>query len=87
MAKENTNTTKLGLFVIVTILLFITSVYYIGNTKNLFGSNIKIASIFQNIKGLQIGNNVRYSGINVGTVDQITIVNDSTIQVTMRLEK
>lgn len=87
MAKENTNTTKLGLFVIVTVSLFTIAVYYIGNTQNLFGSNIKISSVFQNVKGLQIGNNVRYSGINVGTVDQIVIVNDSTIQVTMTLEK
>jgi phospholipid/cholesterol/gamma-HCH transport system substrate-binding protein len=30
---------------------------------------------------LQVGNNVRFSGINVGTVDNIKIINDSTVRV------
>ena len=33
------------------------------------------------------GNNVRYSGINIGTVKNITMVNDSTIQVDMNIEE
>ncbi len=33
-----------------------------------------------------MGNNVRFSGINVGTVDKIIIVNDSTVQVDMLIK-
>jgi phospholipid/cholesterol/gamma-HCH transport system substrate-binding protein len=36
---------------------------------------------------LQVGNNVRFSGINVGTVDNIEIVNDSTVKVDMLIQK
>jgi phospholipid/cholesterol/gamma-HCH transport system substrate-binding protein len=36
---------------------------------------------------LQVGNNIRFSGINVGTVDNIKIINDSTVQVDMLIQK
>ncbi len=86
MGKENKNNTKLGLFVTIAILLFTVGVYYMGNKQNIFGSSYKISSIFENVKGLTIGNNVRYSGISIGTVGDIIILNDSMIQVDMMLE-
>ncbi len=87
MKRDNFNTVKLGIFVTIAFLLFTVAVYYIGNTQNLFGSTLKISSIFNNVKGLQVGNNVRYAGINVGTVSEIHIINDSTIQVDMVIEE
>jgi len=40
-----------------------------------------------NVSGLQVGNNIRFSGINIGTVDNIKIVNDSTVMVSMSIRK
>ncbi len=37
--------------------------------------------MFKDVSGLQPGNNVRLSGINVGTVEDISIVSDSSIKV------
>ena len=34
-----------------------------------------------------MGNNIRFSGINVGTIDNITIINDSTVKVDMVIKK
>jgi phospholipid/cholesterol/gamma-HCH transport system substrate-binding protein len=34
-----------------------------------------------------VGNNVRFSGINVGIVDNIEIVNDTTVRVTVLIDK
>jgi phospholipid/cholesterol/gamma-HCH transport system substrate-binding protein len=39
------------------------------------------------VSGLQVGNNVRFSGITVGTVDNITIINDSTVQVDLVIKR
>jgi len=85
MKKEVNRNIKVGLFVTVASILFTLGVYYIGNNQSLFGSTIRISSLFQNVKGLQPGNNVRYSGITVGHVDNIVILNDTTIQVDMLL--
>jgi phospholipid/cholesterol/gamma-HCH transport system substrate-binding protein len=49
----------------------------------MFGDTIPITAIFKNANGLQNGNNVRFSGINVGTVNKIEMVNDTTIRVHM----
>jgi phospholipid/cholesterol/gamma-HCH transport system substrate-binding protein len=74
---------RLGLFVLVGIGLFILAIFIIGKQKNLFNPVFKLSTIFYNVSGLQVGNNVRFSGINVGTVDQISIISDSTVQVDM----
>jgi phospholipid/cholesterol/gamma-HCH transport system substrate-binding protein len=78
---------QLGLFVIAGLLIFVTTVYYLGNEKDIFNSTYQLTSDFNNVNGLQSGNNVRYSGINAGTVREIRIINDSTIRVHMVINK
>ena len=87
MSKEKSNTVRLGIFVVVTFILFSIGVYNIGNKQNLFGKTFIISSTFNNVNGLQIGNNVRYAGIDVGRVSQITLSNDSVIRVDMQLQR
>jgi phospholipid/cholesterol/gamma-HCH transport system substrate-binding protein len=78
---------RLGLFVAIGLGLFILAVFVIGKQKNLFDPVYTLSSTFYNVSGLQIGNNVRFSGINVGTVDNIRIINDSTVKVDMLVKK
>ena len=77
---------RLGLFVVGGLTLFILAIFIIGKQKNLFNPVFKLTSTFSNVSGLQVGNNVRFSGINVGSVDNITIVNDTTVRVDMVLK-
>jgi phospholipid/cholesterol/gamma-HCH transport system substrate-binding protein len=87
----NTHTPKfkfrLGLFVAGGILLFVIAIFYIGKQKNLFNPVFKLSTTFYNISGLEVGNIVRFSGINVGTVDNIKIINDSTVHIEMLIRK
>jgi len=78
---------RLGLFVIGGIVLFVLAIFIIGRQKNLFNPVFNISSNFYNVSGLQVGNNVRFSGINVGTVANIKIVNDSTVRVDMLIKQ
>jgi len=78
---------RLGMFVLVGLALFVLAVFVIGRQKNLFDSVFHVTSTFYNVSGLQVGNVVRFSGINVGTVDNIEIVNDSTVRVDMLIKK
>ena len=86
---KNTSSQKfrLGLFVIIGTILFVTGVYLIGQRQDMFKKTFTISAYFQNVNGLQKGNNVRFSGINVGTVKTIDMVNDTTIRVYMLIEK
>ena len=86
MEKSANQKIKLGVFVILGLALFIAAVYFIGNKKNMFGQTSELTAVFNNVNGLQVGNNVRYSGINVGTVRAIEMENDTVIRVTMILQ-
>jgi len=79
--------TRLGTFVAAGLLLFIATIFYIGKQKHLFNPVFRVNSLFKNINGLEIGSNVRFSGINVGTVDNIWILNDTTVQVSLIIDK
>jgi phospholipid/cholesterol/gamma-HCH transport system substrate-binding protein len=78
---------KVGLFVLIGLFLFVLAIFIIGKQKSLFDPVFKITTTFYNVSGLQVGNNVRFSGINVGTVDKIIIINDSTVRVDMYIKK
>lgn len=82
--KQNTSKhVMLGIFVILGLIIFVIAVYLIGNTQNLFGKSTRITTVFSNVNGLQLGNNVRFAGVNVGTVKGIKILNDTSIAVDM----
>ena len=87
MRKTSKEKLKLGLFVVTGLLLFVFAIYLIGANQNMFGKKVTISANFNNVNGLLLGNNVRYSGINVGNVKAISMVNDSTINVTMNIEE
>lgn len=86
MQEATSRNIKLGLFVVAGTALLILALYLIGSKQNLFGSTIRLHASFQNVNGLMPGNNVRFSGIDVGTVVKVDILNDSTVGVEMIIE-
>jgi phospholipid/cholesterol/gamma-HCH transport system substrate-binding protein len=78
---------KLGMFMILGLLLFVIGIYYIGKNKNMFGSTFALNTKFRNVSGLNVGNNVRFSGINIGTVDRIEFLSDSAVAVHLIIKK
>ncbi len=86
MEKTSLEKLRLGIFVIIGTALLVIGAYVIGNRQNMFGNTFTIHAIFKNVNGLQEGNNVRYSGIGVGTVKDIVMENDSTIDVVMIIQ-
>lgn len=87
MEKTASQKIRLGLFVIIGLLVFILAVYFIGDKQKMFGKTNHLEATFNNVNGLQLGNNVRYSGISVGTVRGIEMVNDTIIRVDMIIDK
>lgn len=86
MKKNNGNKIRLGIFVSIGIALFIIGVYFIGDKQQLFSETFQISGIFKDVSGLQVGNNVRFSGINIGVVENIEIVSDSAVKVDFSID-
>ena len=85
MANQEKNNIKLGAFVLLGLVLMILAFFIIGKNKNLFGNEFKLMVRFSNLNGLTEGNNVLFSGLQAGTVKEIELINDSTIEVTMQI--
>ncbi len=86
---ENATSKKIsvGIFIIVGTILLITALYSVGKRQHLFSSNIQLKAIFTDVSGLQVGNNVRYSGVDVGTVGKIQMTAEGKITVEMSVDE
>lgn len=87
MEKSTQRTARLGFLVILGALIFTMTAYLIGQKQDMFRQTFVISVVFNNVNGLQPGNNVRFSGINVGTVLSVEIKSDSVIEVMMRVRE
>ena len=87
MESQKQNKIMLGVFVTAGISLFIIGIFFIGEKQRLFASTFKLKFICRNVNGLQAGNNVTFSGINIGTVSAVSIISDTTVRVDMIIDK
>src|SRR6202000_645131 len=78
---------KIGVFVLAGLVVLVLAIFLIGNKKSLFSSTFNVHGMFKNVSGLQVGNNVRFAGINVGVVEDIQIITDSAVKVTLTLNE
>jgi len=76
---------RIGAFTLAGLIVLILAIFLIGNKRNLFSSTFNVHGMFKNVNGLQVGNNARFAGINVGVVEDIAIINDTTVKVTLTL--
>ncbi len=85
--NPSANKIRLGIFVTAGLTLLIAGIYFIGQRQQLFGSTFQISGIFKDISGLQVGNNIRFAGINVGIISDIQQITDSTVKVDMAINE
>jgi len=86
MKKTSKENIRLGFLVILGTVFLVTAAYLIGNNRSMFSKTFTISSVFENVNGLQQGNNVRFSGIKVGSVSSIDMDTDTTIRIQMQIE-
>jgi phospholipid/cholesterol/gamma-HCH transport system substrate-binding protein len=84
--KTALRNTWVGLLVLAAIATLIVALYLIGSKQNLFGNTFRIGARFYNVNGLTKGNNVRFAGIDVGSVESVAVVNDSSVYVVLIIE-
>jgi phospholipid/cholesterol/gamma-HCH transport system substrate-binding protein len=87
MKEQIANKARLGAFVLTGTLFLILGLYYIGSKRNIFRSTINVSASFNNVGGLVPGNNVRFNGINVGTVSKVYAVSDTAIEVEFTVDE
>jgi phospholipid/cholesterol/gamma-HCH transport system substrate-binding protein len=87
MRKESGASWKLGVFVTAGLVLFISTIYFVGKQKNIFGNTFHLSAAFKTVSGLKVGNNVRFSGINIGNVSDVELLTDTSVMVDLVIRK
>lgn len=75
-----------GIFIFLGLAIFIITVLTLGSQKKTFGNSVSIKSFFDNVNGLQKGNNIWFSGVKVGTITKINIIGNGKVEVDMNVE-
>ena len=83
MKNTASSNAQLGVFIIIGLAFLLIALYLIGSNQNLFDQTFEVHANFYNVNGLTKGNNVRFSGIDVGTIKKVEIISDTSVKVTM----
>jgi phospholipid/cholesterol/gamma-HCH transport system substrate-binding protein len=87
--SENNNRKKLavGVFIFVGLLILVIGVVVIGGQHKAFVKSIRLSIVFDDVQGLQAGNNVWLSGMRVGTVKRVAFYGRSQVLVELDIER
>lgn len=76
-----------GAFIFFGVVFLLIAVLTLGGRKKVFDKTITLSAVFNDVTGLLEGNNIWYSGVKIGTVDEIKILRQSKVEVVMKIEK
>jgi phospholipid/cholesterol/gamma-HCH transport system substrate-binding protein len=76
-----------GMFISVGIVFLIAGILIIGDLHNTFVKKIVISTVFEDVNGLQSGNNIWFSGVKVGTVNKMSFIGKSQVKVLMKIDE
>jgi paraquat-inducible protein B len=83
MATTATNNWKLGLFVVVGVVAMLGALFWLGARRFQRTSFPAVSYFDESVQGLDVGSPVKFRGVTVGTVSDITIAPDHRhVQVT-----
>src|ERR1700743_2352674 len=76
-----------GIFIFLGLAILVIGVLTIGGQNKAFVRTFSARAIFDDIQGLQTGNNVWLSGMKVGTVKKIAFYGSSQVEIVLIIEK
>jgi phospholipid/cholesterol/gamma-HCH transport system substrate-binding protein len=86
MRDDNKKTVIVGIFVLIGIIILIAGVMTLGSQQKTFVKSYRVTTVFDDIAGLQTGNNVWFSGVKIGTVRKINFYGNSQVEIEMNLD-
>lgn len=85
--QKNRKAVITGIFVAVGIIIFIVGIFTLGGQQKAFGKSVHIYAVFDDVNGLQQGNNIWFSGVKIGIIKKAEFTPDSKVRVTLHIEE
>lgn len=76
-----------GAFILIGLVILVMGILTLGGQQKTFVKAISIKAIFEDVGGLQKGNNVWFSGVKIGTVKKIAFYGTSQVEISMNIEE
>lgn len=86
MKNDNKRSVTVGIFVLIGIAILVVGILTLGAQQKAFVKSIRVTSVFDDVGGLQTGNNVWFSGVKIGTVKKINFYGESQVEIEMNIE-
>jgi len=84
--SPNKRAVIVGLFVFLGFAFLIAGTLMVGNLHETFTNKMEIVSLFDDVGGLQKGNNVWFSGVKIGTVSDLNFYGKSQVEVRLKID-
>jgi phospholipid/cholesterol/gamma-HCH transport system substrate-binding protein len=84
---QNKRSIIVGAFILLALAILIIAVLTLGGRNKLYERTITLSAVFNDVTGLQKGNNIWFSGVKIGTVDKVKVLGASKVLVMMKIEK
>src|SRR4051794_22015726 len=86
-ATKNSRPVIVGIFILLGLVILVVAVFTLGGQKKTFVKGYTVNAVFDDVNGLQPGNNVWLSGVKIGTVKRISFYNNTKVLVSINLDK
>lgn len=84
---SNRRSIIVGIFITLGIIIFLVGIFTLGGQQKTFVKSVNLTALFDDVSGLQAGNNVWFSGVKIGTVKKISFFGNSQVKVLMHIDK
>ncbi|GGZ38835.1 hypothetical protein GCM10007049_35030 [Echinicola pacifica] len=86
MKNDNKKSVIVGIFVLVGIIIAVLGILTLGAQQKVFVKSFKLSAVFDDVQGLQAGNNVWFSGVKIGTVSAIRFYGQSQVEIELNVD-
>jgi phospholipid/cholesterol/gamma-HCH transport system substrate-binding protein len=84
---SNKRTVIVGIFVFLGLAFLIVGILAIGNLNETFKKKISVIVLFDEVSGLQKGNNIWFSGVKIGVVGKVEFYSQKKVLVEMKIDE
>lgn len=86
-STSSSRSVVVGIFTLVGIAILAITILTLGDQRSTFNESVVVTSFYNNVNGLQKGNNIWFNGVKVGTIKSIDIIDNDSIEVKMYINK
>lgn len=86
-STNNKRAIIIGIFIFLGLAILIITILTLGSQHKTFEKSVTVKAIFDDVNGLQKGNNIWFSGVKIGTVKRISISGNAKVEVSLDIEE